>query len=331
MMQGQAAQMSRLLDGLLDIARIDQGKIHLDLKHIDLVTLIRQSIELHSHQIERHRLRIDTHLPNSPIPIMGDETRIAQIFSNLLSNAVKFTPDLGEIKLHAALEDERARVRISDNGIGIAEEARSRIFTVFGQARQKTRMNSAGLGIGLALVKRLVELHGGTVSMESAGENQGTAFTLDFPAVKQSLPIAIASSDAALPEGPLRILLVEDNQVEARLLSALLQAAGHQVTIAGDGETALAMTHELKLDTILCDIDLPGELSGLEVARAVRATGDSRPGLVALSGYGREEDKQRSAEAGFDEHLTKPASRDTIINALLKAVALRNSRPSSTQ
>lgn len=332
MMQGQAAQMSRLLDGLLDIARIDHGKIELDLKYIDLVPLIRQSIELHSHQIERHRLRIDTNFPSSPVPIMGDETRIAQIFNNLLSNAVKFTPDLGEIRIHAALEDDRARVRISDDGIGIAEEARSRIFTVFGQARKKTRMNPAGLGIGLALVKRLVELHGGTVSMESAGENQGTAFTLYFPVVKQPLPIASAvGSHAALPKGPLRILLVEDNQVEARLLSALLRAAGHQVTIAGDGETAFSMIHEPNLDAILCDIDLSGEISGLEVAREVLATGGSRPGLVALSGYGRTEDKQRSMEAGFDEHLTKPASRDTIMNALLKAVALRNSRSSSTQ
>jgi CheY-like chemotaxis protein len=168
--------------------------------------------------------------------------------------------------------------------------------------------------------------------MESAGENQGTAFTLDFPAVKQSLPIAIAAgSHDALPEGPLRILLVEDNEVEARLLSALLRAAGHQVTIAGEGETALSKIDELELDTILCDIDLSGEIGGLEVARAVLATGDSRPGLVALSGYGRAEDKQRSTEAGFDEHLTKPASRDTIVSALLKAVALRNARSSSTQ
>ena len=250
-----------------------------------------------------------------PATLVTDSQRLQQILRNLLSNAVKFTEPPGTVRVAVRREGDDAVVEVSDTGIGIEPELVEDLFEPFHQASQDLDRAAGGLGLGLALVKGLVELHGGRVSAASGGPGLGTEITVRLPAVAP--PAAAAETHRRAPARSLSILVVEDNRDTAEALQLLLQGAGHEVTVAYDGEEGLAAALRLQPDVVLCDIGLPGDLSGYDVAQRLKAIEDGySPRLVAITGYGRRADRQRSFDSGFDEHLTKPVTLQMIHEAL---------------
>jgi CheY-like chemotaxis protein len=249
----------------------------------------------------------------------ADVTRMVQVLSNLLNNAAKYTPRGGRISLSSWREDGHAVISVADDGIGIPPEAIGSVFEMFTQVRGSLDRAQGGLGIGLSLVRRLVELHGGRVSAFSGGPGHGSTFTLRLP-LRPGTPHAHARVDAAARKAGtcarLRVLVVDDNLDAADTLVALLDMLGHNARVAHDGPQGLRMAQELKPDLVLLDIGLPG-MSGYEVARAIRAGGTlARTVLIALTGWGGQSDQQQSQEAGFDQHLTKPVSLEALEQAL---------------
>ena len=307
-----------LVDDLLDVARIQRGQVELRCEPVDLATVIEAAVETSTPLIQAARHAFDLQLPGTPLPLMADPTRLTQVISNLLNNAARYTPRGGRIGLAARVEGDEALITVTDNGIGIAPDALEAVFKMFTQVGQAQQPGSGGLGIGLSLVRSLVELHGGSVRAASAGTNAGSVFTVRLPLAGAPAhpvpPVLTAAPAEALPASS--VLVVDDNRDAAETLAALLSMLGHSAPVANDGHQALRMLPSLMPDVIFLDLGMPG-LSGYEVASAIRA--DARYAavrLVALTGWGGESDRERTAQAGFDAHLTKPTTVEAIEHVL---------------
>jgi CheY-like chemotaxis protein/nitrogen-specific signal transduction histidine kinase len=308
----QTSQLTRLVDDLLDVSRITLGKIALNRSALDLRPIIAQAVEAAQPLLTvcHHHLALD--LGTEPLPLWGDGVRLTQIISNLLNNAARFTAEGGHIALTVRREGARVVLSVKDDGIGIPPDMRERVFDMFTQIVSPDQHKQDGLGIGLALVKRLVEMHDGDIEARSAGAGCGTELIVRLPiaencAIADGAAASVGDTGDAAPEPrPERILVVDDNIDAAESLSHLLRLQAHEVRVAHDGLAALAAAHDMNPDIVLLDIGLP-QLDGLEVARSLRARGDGpRPLLVAMTGFGQAEDRARTAAAGFDYHLTKP-------------------------
>ncbi len=308
-MERQLMHMVRLIDDLLDISRINSGKIRLETSRTRLSLAIETAVEISRPAIEARGHRLVLALPDDNIELMADNTRLAQALGNLLNNAAKYTPAGGEIRLSARQEGATAVLEISDSGVGIPADMLNKVFSLFTQVGRTLDRSQGGLGIGLYLVRSLIELHGGTVTASSPGPGQGSTFTVRIPCLLQAQePDAArgAPEDASQPVAALKVLIVDDNIDAAETLSTVLGLMGHQTQTAYDGESVLQAAGSFLPDVILLDIGLP-RMSGYEVARQLRA--DPRFGrtvLVAVTGWGSDADRRRSTEAGFDDHLTKP-------------------------
>jgi PAS domain S-box-containing protein len=305
----QTSQLARLVDDLLDVTRISRNKLQLQLSPVDLNDLVRLAVDDHHLLFEQKGIRIETNLTGARLPIQGDAVRLTQAVGNLLLNAAKFTPGGGQVTVSTAvaMSAGRAVLQVVDNGSGIEPATLLRLFEPFTQADRTLDRSSGGLGLGLALVKALVELHGGVVAAHSDGPGRGSEFVVELPLGGAPATVAAAPPAATL-FGHLRVLVIEDNVDAANSLRDVLKLNQHHVEVAHDGLAGLAKAREFKPDVVLCDIGLPG-MSGFEVARAFRA--DESLGktlLVALSGYALPEDRQQAAEAGFHHHLAKPPS-----------------------
>jgi CheY-like chemotaxis protein len=310
--QNQSTHFKVLLDDLLDVARVTRGKIMLDRKVVMLCEILRQAAETHRGLMEERGHRLSLALPEQPIYIEADFTRCVQIVGNLLHNAAKFTPPGGIIEVEIARESDEAVIRVRDNGAGISPELLARIFDPFTQEDRTLARSTGGLGIGLALVRRLAEMHGGRVEAASVGPGQGSEFTVRLPAAPEP-PAAAHAHPAAEGQAPAcrRVLIVDDNADYADSLGALLEFEGYQVTVLYDGQAALRCATELRPDAVLLDIGMPC-MNGYEVARRLRDEMGRAVCLMAISGYGAEEDRRRSREAGFDHHLVKPVDVEVL-------------------
>jgi PAS domain S-box-containing protein len=307
----QTAQLTRLVDDLLDVSRITLGKITLNRSAMDLRAIVAQAVEAAQPVLSArlHHLAID--VAAEQLPIWGDGARLTQIISNLLNNAARFTADGGHIALAVRREGAEAVLSVKDDGVGIPPDMRERVFDMFTQIEWPTQRKQEGLGIGLALVKRLVEMHDGVIEARSEGAGRGSELVVRLPivdgdrAIVDGVTTGAPDDDAGGPR-PERILVVDDNVDAAESLSRLLRLQAHEVRVAYDGVAALVAAHDMKPDVVLLDIGLP-EMDGLEVAKSLRARCDGpQPLLVAMTGFGQAEDRARTAAAGFDHHLTKP-------------------------
>ncbi|KFI05266.1 diguanylate cyclase [Massilia sp. BSC265] len=320
MMERQVSHMVHLIDDLLDIARISGGKLELKKERADLRSVLSSAVETSLPLIEtgHHELSVD--VPEHGVPAEVDVTRIAQVVANLLNNAAKYTPSGGRIGLSLRVEGQEAVVAVSDNGIGIPPDALTSVFDMFSQVGQHLARSQGGLGIGLSLVRRLVDMHGGSVSAASGGPQTGSTFTVRLPLASgvqdTLLHAAPDASDGAL--GGIRILVVDDNVDAATTLSMILEACGYLTQVAHDGMAALAAADAFRPQLAFLDIGMPG-MDGYDTARAMRKLeGLEDMTLVALTGWGAESDRQKSSEAGFDRHLTKPVQLDVVQDLLAK-------------
>lgn len=314
MMERQLALLVKLIDDLLDISRIATGKVVLQRVRADLRGVIQVALEGSQPMIEaaRHHLQLD--LPDEPVWVLGDPSRLAQVLSNLLNNAAKYTPAGGQLRLSLRVEDGEAVIAVADNGVGIPPHMLQRVFEIFTQVNRTLDRAQGGLGIGLSLVQRLMGLHGGTVSAASAGADCGSTFTVRLPRLVSggAFDDGQPPRENVHPHRRLKILVVDDNQDAADSLAMLLQANGHRTRTEYNGEAALRAAGEFQPDAVLCDLGLPG-IDGNEVAQRLRA--DRRYAatlLIALTGWGSEEDKRRTRKAGFDRHLVKPVSAELL-------------------
>ena len=300
------SHLVRLVDDLLDVSRISQGKISLQWERVSMASVIRSALETSSHSVEARGHALDVSLPREELWVCGDAVRLSQIVANLLLNAAKFTAPGGRITISAAREDDKVRIRLSDNGIGIAAASIDSIFDLFEQSGHAPDRVQDGLGIGLSLVRKLVTLHGGQVSVHSPGVGLGSTFEVVLPLDAQVPPPAIAPVPETASGGSQRILVVDDNCDAADTLAELLEMYGHTVRTAYTGAQAIERTLEFKPDIVFLDIGLP-DMSGYEVAGKLRQLPIPQQFLlVALTGYGQEHDRQTALQAGFNEHFAKP-------------------------
>ncbi|GEJ55998.1 hybrid sensor histidine kinase/response regulator [Anaeromyxobacter diazotrophicus] len=312
----QTDHLARLVDDLLDVTRISRGKMQLRRERLELRELVRRTCDDHRPAFEQRGIELRIALPAGAVWVDADATRLAQVLGNLLQNAAKFTGEGGHVGVSASTGPGEVQLRVADDGIGLAPELVPRLFEPFVQAENGQARTHGGLGLGLALVKGLVELHGGSVRAQSAGRDRGATFTVTLP--QASAPAPRASPPAARPAAArtLTVLVIEDNLDAARTVADLLELDGHRVVIATDGRSGIARAREAKPDFVLCDVGLP-DVDGYEVARTLRADPAlASTRLVALSGYAQPEDKERARAAGFDAHLAKPAPFDEL-HALL--------------
>jgi signal transduction histidine kinase len=323
MMDRQLVHLVRLIDDLLDVSRVSQGKIELRRQVIDAADFVRAAVEASRPLIEAsgHALKID--LPEAPVWIDADLTRLAQVAGNLLNNASKYTPEGGRISLTLKQEAGEAVIAVSDTGVGIPAHMQAEIFQLFTQVDHHVERSRGGLGIGLALVRQLVAMHGGTVEAKSGGTGQGSTFTVRLPlAGGPAKPAPAPAPVEAAPAGPLRVLVVDDNESIAQAIGWMLEALGHDYALVHDGRAALTAAREFRPDAILLDIGLP-DMDGYAVCRALRAEPPfQRTAIIAQTGWGQERDKERAAEAGFDHHLVKPVALAEL-ERLLNAIAAR--------
>ncbi|HEY8252104.1 MAG TPA: ATP-binding protein, partial [Burkholderiales bacterium] len=307
----QTKHMARLVGDLLDISRVAMGKVALERERFNLAEAAGNLLNVWraSGRLERHHVSVEM----KAAWVDADRARIEQVLSNLLDNAVKFTPAGRRIAVRVGPEGEWAQLCVSDEGEGLAPGSAERMFDLFVQGERGLDRAAGGLGVGLALVKRLTEMHGGSVAGESAGPGQGATFTVRLPAVlAPSAAAAPAALEIAPRMQPRRVLIVEDNDDTRQMLHETLAFSGHEVREARDGASGLALAAEARPDVALIDIGLP-DLDGYEVARRLRAApGGRRIGLIAITGYGQSEDQRRAYEAGFDAHLTKPVAPERL-------------------
>lgn len=318
-LERQTHHMARLIDGLLEVSRIARGKIGLEHESLDLRAVLEAVLEDRVEDFERRGLNLDKALPSSPIWLSGDYVRLIQVFDNLVANALEFTPTPGQVEVQAYASGEIAVVRIRDSGIGLQPHALTRIFEPFHQETQDLARVGGGLGLGLALAKGLVELHGGEIEAHSEGPGQGTLLEVRLPRPSRASMGAESLADASGADGQpsaRRILIVEDNIDTGHMLRELLRISGHEVSVVATAPAALAALAEDDVDVVLCDIGLPG-MDGYELARRIRADDDLRNlSLVAVTGYGQDEDREQARAAGFDEHLIKPVDLESLERVL---------------
>ncbi len=309
MMQRQLTLLVKLIDDLLDVSRIATGKVMLQREIVDLRRVVESALEGSEPLLSAAGHRVSVQLPPEPVGALGDPLRLAQVLGNLVNNATKYTPPGGLIEVTLSVEGEDAVVRVRDNGVGIPAHMLEHVFDMFAQVDNTRDQSQGGLGIGLSLVRRLMDLHGGSVKAESAGPNQGSTFTLRLRSV--SLPAA-GAPQAEAPAGPVRarprVLVIDDNVDAADSLAIALRLDGYETRVEYSGEEALRAATEFAPTAIVCDIGLP-EMDGHEIARRLRADpGHADTVLVAVTGLGSEEDKRRTQVAGFDFHLVKPVA-----------------------
>jgi signal transduction histidine kinase len=310
----QALHQARLLDDLLDVSRITRGKIELRRRHVDLGGALSDVVEAIRPLINAKAQTISVALPEQPVFVDTDPTRLTQILSNLLNNAAKYTHAGGRIAVGCRRDGEQAVVLVHDNGVGIPREMLTRIFDLFAQAEPLTARTQGGLGIGLTLVKSLVEMHGGTVVARSAGRGAGSEVEVRVPAVATPSADALPPAGAA-PARSRRVLIIEDNVDTRETLRRVLELDGHEVQEAADGAQGVEIALASRPEVIIVDIGLP-RLDGYQVARRLRAALGTGPRLIAVTGYGQTEDRRRARDAGFDEHLVKPVTPDQLAAAL---------------
>ena len=308
----QVGQLSRLVDDLMDVSRITQGRIELQYEVLDLASIVAQALESVEPLMtdKQHVVRQQTQLPG--LHVNGDRARLVQCVSNILTNSAKYTDPGGLIEITLRQQEDQAVLAVHDNGVGMPAELLPTVFDLFVQSERSLDRSQGGLGIGLSVVKQLVQMHHGTVVASSAGVGRGSVFEIRLPLV--AAPAAVLSPDLQAPIRSKRVLIVDDNRDAADSLAMLLQMYGHEARVAYDGEQALQVAAGYAADLVLLDIGLPS-ISGYEVAQRLRAAGTAAY-LVALTGYGQPEDVRRAKEAGFDTHMVKPADVDMVLEAL---------------
>ena len=320
LIERQSRHLTRIVNDLLDLSRLVSGKIVLKRQIIDLADAVHQAMETVRAASTRHKVAVEIRPATTPLPVDVDPVRTDQIITNVLTNAVKYTPEGGHVVVTLEREGDRAVVRVTDDGVGIAPDRIGTIFELFAQAENAIGRAQGGMGIGLALVRNLLHLHGGTITAKSDGIGKGSEFAVQFPiavpgelAVEPDRRVARASGDGL----PRRIVIVEDNVDVRELLRLKLHRLGHAVDAVGDGHAGVTAIVDGKPDLALVDIGLPG-LDGYEVASQVRQSLGPDVVLVAVSGFGQPDDKRKALEAGFDEHITKPADVTDIENLLAR-------------
>jgi CheY-like chemotaxis protein/two-component sensor histidine kinase len=316
----QSAQLMRLVDDMLDIARITRGTFAIERLPVDMAEVVERAVETARPGLDEGQHHLSVALPSEPLTVQGDLARLVQVFANLLANSARFTPPGGRIRLEAARTASEAIVSVRDNGRGIGADSIEGIFGMFVQGAEPAHRVGGGLGIGLALARRIVELHGGTIQAKSEGEGKGSEFTVRLPLAARQVaagrPQAPAPARAAGAFPQQRILIVDDNADAADALDALLRSLGHETRVAYDGPQALKAAQDFRPDTVLLDIGLPG-LSGYEVARRLRELkGNETTKIIAVTGWGQEGDRALSREAGFDVHLVKPVDEAVLRDIL---------------
>ena len=312
----QVKHLGRLVDDLLDVARLSHEKVELRLEPVSVQRIVTEAVEAARPGIEErgHRLRLS--VAGAPIWLMGDPTRLVQVVGNLLTNAAKYTPTGGEIAVTAGVEEADAVIRVRDSGIGIPAELLPNVFDVFTQGDRSLPGSGGGLGLGLAIASSIVAQHGGTLTASSAGPGRGSEFVVRLPrtdVVPDAPSAAVAVEDGQ--RGATDVLVVDDNVDTCEMLSMALQLEGHRVDVAANGEEALARVHGGQAEVVIIDIGLP-DMDGYELAERIRAVRGSATYLVALTGYGQPEDRDRSRLAGFDAHLVKPTSIEELTRLL---------------
>ena len=328
MMERQVAHMVRLLDDLLDLSRISRGKIELRPERVELRAVVESALEICRPVIEAAHHDLSVELPAAPVWLHADPTRLAQVLGNILLNAAKYTAPGGRISLVGGVDGGEVVVAVTDNGEGISRELQDQVFEMFAQAPSVGDRAQSGLGIGLALVKQLIELHGGRVSVASPGPGRGSTFTLRLP-IAGPVPVAAEESRAAAqaPAARLRVLVVDDNADAAEMLALALSLSGHETWVAGDGPGCLAVAAEFRPHVAFLDIGLPG-MDGHELAGRLRDEPATRDiVLVALTGWGSEDDQRRSRAAGFAYHLTKPVTTAMVTELLAQIAVDADARP----
>jgi signal transduction histidine kinase/ActR/RegA family two-component response regulator len=321
LMERQVAQMVRLIDDLLDLSRVSRGRIELKHERADLATLVQSALDVCGPSVTNAGHRLTVALPGTPMPLVCDPTRVVQVICNLLSNAVKYTPPGGHITLTARHREELLEISVRDTGIGIPSDMLARVFDMFTQVPHAIERAQGGLGIGLTLVKRLVELHGGSVEARSRGPGLGSEFIVRLPERTHDPVAPVVAALAERVQAPQRrILVADDNRDAADSLTVMLRIAGHEVRTAYDGQQALDLAETFKPSLALLDLGMP-RVNGYDTARRLRESEHGRDILIiALTGWGQPEDRNRSVAAGFDHHLVKPVD-PSMLERLLSAPA----------
>jgi CheY-like chemotaxis protein len=320
----QLKHLVRLIDDLVDVSRITRGKLELRKERVDLATVLQIAVEINRPLLESKQQHVKVELPGEPLLVEADTTRLAQVFVNLLNNGAKYSDARAEIRIRAEREGSSARVTITDEGIGIEPDMLARIFDMFTQVERPQPSPHDGLGVGLTLVKRLVELHGGAVSAHSAGSGTGSSFTVQLDLIESDgeEARALPTSGRAENGSPrARILVADDNHDAAQSLALMLSMDGHEVRTASDGVEALRAAEEFQPQLVVLDIGMP-KLDGYETARRLRErpwAAETR--LFALTGWGQEEDRERARRAGFDQHLVKPVDPEALSQLLNRTLA----------
>ena len=322
MMERQLGQMVHLVDDLLDVSRISQGKLELRKQRIELATVLNTAVETARPLIEAGGHELTIVAPPQPVSLDADLTRLGQVFSNLLNNAAKYSERGGRIRLAAERQGNDVVVSVKDTGVGIPPEMLPKIFDMFTQVDRSLEKSQGGLGIGLCLVKRLVEMHGGSVEAKSEGHGKGSEFFVRLPVVLSAAREVGPPTDEdepACPSGKRRILVADDNHDSAYTLAKLLTIMGNEVRTANDGSAALDVAAAFRPDLILLDIGMP-KLNGYEACRRIREQPWGKTAvLIALTGWGQDEDKRQAQEAGFDHHMVKPVNLAAIEKLLAES------------
>lgn len=320
-MSRQVSHLTRLVDELLDVARISEGKITLHVQSVDMLAVIEHGVEIVRPYIEHRNHKLTLDLARGPVWLRGDFARLSQVIANLLNNAAKYTETGGDIRLSIAVENGQALITVRDNGIGIEPELLPNVFDLFEQGCRSLDRSQGGMGVGLTLVRRLVGLHGGRVEANSAGAGRGAEFCVWLPCVTEVQPEAVEEAVPREPDRPepCRVLIVDDNADAAESVAMVLRLYGHEVQAVSDATQALACVEAFAPQAIVLDIGLPG-LDGYGLARRLRAMpGTAGALLIALTGYGQREDIARAGEAGFDHHFVKPADPQALERCLMQA------------
>lgn len=322
MMNRQVAHLKHLIDDLLDVSRISQGKIDLKRERLELHTILEHAVESIREKIDDARHNLEISLPKEAFLVEGDRVRLIQVFANLIHNAVKYTNPGGELRATAQLKGEFVEIRIKDSGLGIPADMLDKIFEPFTQVRDTHGRSQGGMGIGLALVSNLIALHGGTIEVHSEGIGKGSEFIVRLPRIMSVGADAhdISSAENAEIQSTaicrLRVLVVDDQESLADTLALLLETLGQETRVAYDGASALEIANVFQPDIVFSDLAMAG-MDGFQLVRELRRAPWKRATVVAITGYGQEQDRQRAREAGFDFHLVKPTTEQAIRKILV--------------
>ena len=323
-MRRQGRHLVRLVDDLLDVSRITQGKVNLQQHPVRIAEVLQQAVDACRQQIDKRRQRLDLDLSAASVSVRGDPVRLSQVFSNLLQNAVKYTQEGGEIVIDLRALQSTVEIKIRDDGMGISPGVLPHVFELFTQEKQTLGREGGGLGIGLTIVRRMVEAHGGTVEAESAGVGLGSVFTVVLPRFDDPGELDVKRPEAVSAPVQAHVLVVEDNLDAGETLAELLRSVGHVVDLAIDGPSGLALFESGRPQVVLCDIGLPG-IDGYEVvAQMCASSHEPRPTLIAVTGYGDPQHVERAVAAGFDHCVTKPVDPDVLLRLINGALPDRS-------